>query len=229
MNLFKKVIFVLGSVLISISLIWIIYLEMLSLGTFRFGFSDYIFTMIKLMLPMFLGSFLIIRSISSGLKRKAIITLEILYLFMYGLVVSFLVFGGLRGLFIDQDANISLKAYLELNSNIIPFKTIKLYIDSFFYETLNKSIVIENLVGNLIMFMPIGFFLPAIFKSQRKILNFLMLSTFILLGVEIIQLVFRLGSLDIDDFILNMSGACLMYGIIRINRVKKYLIKKQLF
>jgi glycopeptide antibiotics resistance protein len=71
--------------------------------------------------------------------------------------------------------------------------------------------------------MPTGLLFPAIFTKQKKWFYFLISFTSILIGIEIMQLVFRLGKFDIDDFILNMAGACLVYGILRIGVIKRFL------
>lgn len=72
-----------------------------------------------------------------------------------------------------------------------------------------------NLFGNIMMFIPMGFILIAAFnirKLEYVILWTLGLSVFI----ELIQYVFEIGLADIDDMILNMTGAALGYFLFKI-------------
>lgn len=49
--------------------------------------------------------------------------------------------------------------YFIQNSNAIPFKTISFYISSYMNNSMNKTIIVENLLGNLLLFIPMGIFL----------------------------------------------------------------------
>ena len=43
--------------------------------------------------------------------------------------------------------------------------------------------------------------------------------------VELLQLLFLTGSSDIDDVILNTAGAMLLYGVLRIKGVSRFISK----
>ena len=66
-----------------------------------------------------------------------------------------------------------------------------------------------NLAGNVIMFVPLGVFLPVIWKRLRSFWWFLLTSASLILLVEVLQYVTGLGSCDIDDLILNLPGTML--------------------
>ena len=70
-----------------------------------------------------------------------------------------------------------------------------------------------NVFGNVIAFMPLGFFIPGI--SRRHVNGFfVVLCCFTMsLTVEILQLVTKLGCCDVDDLILNTLGGLLGYLI----------------
>lgn len=76
-----------------------------------------------------------------------------------------------------------------------------------------------NIAGNVIAFLPYGFFLPAVFSgvrgTERKLLpgmlRVLLLSLLLSLFVEVVQLVSKVGSFDVDDLLLNTSGGLLGY------------------
>ncbi len=106
--------------------------------------------------------------------------------------------------------------------NFIPFKTIIYYL---FLADINLDIRITNLAGNIIGFVPFGFMLPILMKRFKNF-RFNIIATFTLsLTYEIIQLLFRYGTFDIDDLILNSLGGVLGYISFRIiiNLKKKHL------
>ena len=108
--------------------------------------------------------------------------------------------------------------------NLIPFKTLLGFIDRINNSTINTSIVVQNVLANLLMFIPMGMALPVLFKDKFnklwKILIFIICFIFI---VEIIQFLTFCGSADIDDLILNTIGGIIGYGIIKIKFIKKIL------
>lgn len=120
------------------------------------------------------------------------------------------------------NANINYKQYFENTVNLVPFKTIMMYIKQFdsMYDT---RTVLFNLLGNIIALMPMAFFLPILFKKQNKFRNFVLTITGIILLIEFLQLITSSGIFDIDDLILNLSGALIMYGIIKIKSVNNLI------
>src|SRR6187551_1822685 len=82
--------------------------------------------------------------------------------------------------------------------NLEPFKTIDIY------QTWGKQIL-----GNFIMLLPLGIYLPLIYKGLRKAYNFfvvLLICFFVSVGIELLQLATSYRSADIDDVILNTFG-----------------------
>lgn len=100
---------------------------------------------------------------------------------------------------------------LRLSVNLIPFKTIEGYITALRLGNINSSIVYQNIFGNLVLFLPMGILLPAIFGKFRKAYITLPLILLTIACAEFLQLIFGLGSLDIDDLILNFAGAVVGY------------------
>lgn len=96
--------------------------------------------------------------------------------------------------------------YNSINSyNLIPFKSI---IDIFKNGTAYSIII--NVFGNLLVFMPLEYFLIELFKVNKFLVNFI-LSFCIILLIELFQYVFKVGVLDIDDLILCTVGMMLFY------------------
>ena len=72
-----------------------------------------------------------------------------------------------------------------------------------------------NLLGNVVCFVPFGFVLPVISRNQRKFWKILLLSFLTSLLVELIQLVSKVGSCDVDDMLLNTLGGIIGYVLFR--------------
>lgn len=118
------------------------------------------------------------------------------------------------------NSNIDYKMYFENSVNLVPFKTIVSYIKQL-GGAYSKSNVLFNLFGNLLAFTPLSVLLPLIFKKQNKLLVFILTMSGIIISIEFIQLLTSTGRFDIDDFILNLLGALVIYLITMINIIKK--------
>lgn len=91
--------------------------------------------------------------------------------------------------------------------SLIPFATIRSYIK---YSGLFHALL--NILGNVILFIPIGFIFPLILIRYRDLKRIAVLSISISLFIEFIQ--FFVGrSCDIDDLILNFIGGIIGYTI----------------
>ena len=100
-------------------------------------------------------------------------------------------------------------------ANFTLFKTIRMYID--YAYKLNSF---ENLVGNIVLFIPFGFLLP---------LCMMLLNAFLfVLGIEVFQLFSAFGAFDVDDILLNCLGAVMGYCLYIIAKaIKKQKRKKE--
>ncbi len=105
--------------------------------------------------------------------------------------------------------------------NLVPFKTIVPYISGYAHFSLN--ILIINLLGNVLMFVPLGFYLKAFLKSHKWTLLAII---GIPIMIEVIQYLLASGVSDIDDVILNVLGELLGYwGLVLMNKVYHKLNK----
>ena len=97
--------------------------------------------------------------------------------------------------------------------NKVPFLTIK----NFFYNMKNQNDLraFANLVGNAILFAPLGLFLPLIHKIFRNSFVFIFVTTGIVSTMEFLQYYFNVGSADVDDIILNVLGAIIVFYIVK--------------
>ncbi len=115
--------------------------------------------------------------------------------------------------------------YFFTRSNFIPFRSVFDYVKKLFENRINPETVLRNIIGNLIVLFPMGCFLPCLFKPFQKYKNTFLLCFAIVLLVEFLQPILRIGFLDIDDFIFNLAGAGFGYLTVQIPFVKKTLIK----
>lgn len=104
-------------------------------------------------------------------------------------------------------------------ANFTPFRTIRMYI--VYAHKLNSF---ENLVGNILIFVPFGFGLPCVWMPGRR-LDITLLNAFVfVLGIEVFQLMSAFGAFDVDDLLLNCLGAVwgyLFYLIMEIIHRRK--------
>ncbi|MGG1312986.1 VanZ family protein [Cohnella laeviribosi] len=92
----------------------------------------------------------------------------------------------------------------ELRSiNLIPFYSIKEYI--FSNSATIKKFSFGNVVGNIVIFIPLGTYL-SLFKNNKRVKTNLLFIFIVSLFVEIIQGLLGIGASDIDDIILNCLG-----------------------
>jgi glycopeptide antibiotics resistance protein len=79
---------------------------------------------------------------------------------------------------------------------------------------LGTRLFYRNIIGNIIMFIPFGFFTSYYLKLERKTFVFF-LSVIVSIVIELIQL--NIGrAFDIDDILLNIVGSMLGYFLYRI-------------
>lgn len=120
-------------------------------------------------------------------------------------------------LFIQRISYINYDNYWDKlieNINIIPFRTISEYLftdSKAGFETIKHAFI--NLAGNIIMFIPLGFFLSFSELSDKAFKEIIKKTILIIIAVEIIQLFSLTGSFDIDDLILNTIGSAAGYKI----------------
>ena len=106
--------------------------------------------------------------------------------------------------------------------NLVPFETIRLYVN-LLRSGASKDLIRHatvNLAGNVLMFVPMGWFMPRIFRKYRWLIRFVFGAAGFICLVEIAQYVTGLGVCDVDDLILNGIGMFLGYGFWRLTRKK---------
>lgn len=94
-------------------------------------------------------------------------------------------------------------------ANLVPFTTIMLFIKS----RLAMRDIVGNVLGNIVGFIPFGILVPMLFKQLAGFLKVVIAAFVLSVGFELMQLIFVLGSFDVDDLMLNTAGAAIGYQI----------------
>jgi len=105
---------------------------------------------------------------------------------------------------------------MERTISIIPFKSLLDMINN----NISVTRILENILGNIAIFIPFGLLLPIVQKDKSKKIILYGLITSAL--IEIIQYVFALGSSDIDDLMLNTLGTVIGYLLYKIIHKKAH-------
>lgn len=105
---------------------------------------------------------------------------------------------------------------MEYRYNLVPLKEIMRFVR--YRNRVGFGAFFINVFGNVIAFMPMGFFLPAVSGKKLKGIQIALLCLAFSLLVETVQLLTKLGCFDVDDLILNTLGGFLGYLIYRLCR-----------
>ena len=112
----------------------------------------------------------------------------------------------------------------EYHYNLVLFREIKRFWN--YREQLGIFATATNLLGNVLIFLPFGFFM-AMASKYRSFLSTLIYSFALSLTIELSQLFMKVGCFDVDDLLLNTIGGILGFitflicNVIRRNYAKK--------
>lgn len=99
--------------------------------------------------------------------------------------------------------------------NLAPFNEILRY-------KIGSNAFYLNVVGNIVLFVPFGYFISTYIKPKR-ILPIMLVSAVSSTTVEFVQLCIG-RSFDVDDILLNVVGAIIGFLLyVALNAIKKYL------
>ena len=106
--------------------------------------------------------------------------------------------------------------------NLELFREIRRYMEWSSKSQLGMKMMFLNIWGNIIIFMPFGFFIPTVVKKAKNIVIVTILSFVFSVSVEVTQLLTKAGSFDVDDLLLNTIGGAI--GYILYVAAKKWLL-----
>lgn len=124
------------------------------------------------------------------IKKIATIVIVIIYALIV-IRIKFMNSFGRESLLMTKKLIMKNPELLKNILNIVPFRGI------------NSEVAATSLIANLIIFIPLGFFIAKMKSYKKKI----MLILTILIGIELIQYVFSLGIANINDVIVGFLGS----------------------
>ncbi|WP_427126720.1 VanZ family protein [Priestia megaterium] len=103
--------------------------------------------------------------------------------------------------------------------NLVPFFTIS---DLLFHHSFGDFIL--NNIGNVVLFLPFGFFLPMRFKKIDNFSKSLLVGMLFSVSIEIVQIFMPNRWTDIDDVLLNTLGTGVGYSLFKaLNKIEIYM------
>ncbi|MXP78566.1 hypothetical protein GN277_25460 [Lachnospiraceae bacterium WCA-9-b2] len=140
--------------------------------------------------------------------RKQGKTLKILWWVYIALLFVFVVVK-FKGSFYELSDRVNTYSMQgSINYNLIPFRSMSAQI-----ERITQWWALKNLLGNIIPFIPFGFLLPVTYKKFSSAISVFVIGLASILVIESFQFFTKLGSFDVDDIILNMTGIVCGYVI----------------
>lgn len=95
---------------------------------------------------------------------------------------------------------------ISYGNNFIPFKEVTRY-------SIGSNLFYKNVIGNILLFMPYGFFSAYYLRLDKKRLAFLLIFI-VSLSIECVQLLIG-RCFDVDDILLNLVGGMIGYFVYR--------------
>ena len=107
-----------------------------------------------------------------------------------------------------------LKYYFIHKVNLVPFKSISLFFG------LPFSAIFTNILGNIGLMVPPSLLSPIAYPGKRKFMQAFLSGVWLSLFVELSQFYYMCGAFDVDDLILNSTGA--LIGALMLRLLDKY-------
>lgn len=131
----------------------------------------------------------------------------------------FVIYGCVLIYFLFFAEGMGRRAGNDYSLNLVPFKEIKRFITHM--DVLGSEAVWMNIGGNIAAFIPFGFFVVPVaglyIKSESGVgeafIKAVIMTFNISICVEVIQLISKVGSFDVDDLILNTLGGIIGAGV----------------
>ncbi|RFU66886.1 VanZ family protein [Bacillus sp. V59.32b] len=144
-----------------------------------------------------------IHSLKNNKLKMVLMASSYLLFSIYLLLLIYLLFFG----FYRQSVTVQ-------DYNLVPFKTIMMYISH--SSQFNPGILFNNLAGNVLAFMPLGFFIPLLLNREFTVLKIIFLTFTVSLSVECVQYYYQIGGFDVDDIILNTIGGMAGFWVAKL-------------
>lgn len=113
--------------------------------------------------------------------------------------------------------HIDIAQIWDFRINLIPFKHL--------LEYPTRSEILINVIGNTVMFIPVGIVWPAVLKRLKTPLKVITAGVGFSLGIELLQLPIYERVSDVDDLLLNSLGFLIgyaVYGLVKTKSVRLF-------
>ncbi len=130
-------------------------------------------------------------------------SLHLLFVYYLAMLMVILILGGLFHVSRGHGGEVNLQ----------PLHTIRNY--WILYQRTGNFESVSNLLGNVIILMPLGVLLPVVFPELRRAWLAVLILALVSVGVEVLQYLLEAGTADVDDSLLNFLGGWLGYAITR--------------
>lgn len=155
------------------------------------------------MLVLFIVILIVLRITKLIINEEKLVFYKDFYTLLFILYILFLYY-----LLISMES-------VSYGSNFIPFREI------FRFPFMSRGFI-YNVIGNIVLFMPFGYFVSDYLKAH-KISHIFITSFIISLTAELIQ--FKIGrTFDVDDILLNVLGAIIGFFVYRLVQKSKDII-----
>lgn len=109
--------------------------------------------------------------------------------------------------------------YREAIAQVIPLKSSLLYVNNTISNKFSPSsvyLMLSNLLGNIILFIPYGILVPMAFPCFYPYRKILVSALLVSLTAELTQYIFQVSVFDVDDIFLNTLGGVVGYRLLRL-------------
>lgn len=117
----------------------------------------------------------------------------------------------------QAETRMSTSRFAPIHANFVPFKTILPQLRG----RPRWSSAIMNLVGNTVLFVPVGFLVVLVYRKMTWP-QAVVLAVAVGVTMEVLEGVFRVGVVDVDDVILNALGVVSGYWVGRFWKVGRW-------
>ena len=161
-----------------------------------------IISLISMALWIIYRRYNVIKNKKTNIVREIILFIFFVY-FLFLLLLT--IFKGGRIEFSNQFNSYMYREHGLLGIiNIVPIKET---INTFMHSETGMRNSLRNLIGNILVFMPLGFFIPLLFDKFNNLKKVLKVGCLSSLAIELSQLFVGSNVCDIDDVIYNTLGA----------------------
>lgn len=111
---------------------------------------------------------------------------------------------------LDTPSPLSLTEYAREHLSLVPLSTVSKQAVQAVRGDLHA---ITNLGGNTLLFVPVGWALPALMPALRRFWRCILVFAAAIAAVELAQLLLRVGVCETDDLLLNCMGASVGFWV----------------